>query len=232
MTVTPVVQKVQNTLLTLNAAHPTVRDGVRDVQEMHRLVMSGVTGLPQGTRTARAERAVLFSTRSNPDSTISMVVQSDTPFDPSVVPAGALTGPAQSWERHLTFTTEAPYWFELVAAPTKAVMRGGKATGARGARVAILDPDEQVAWLHRVAERSGFTVNQVNVAESSELRSARKSLPRAQRAHPDASFLIRTTRFVGVLTVTDPVVFADTIRAGVGKGKAYGAGLLLTRSTQ
>jgi len=44
-------------------------------------------------------------------------------------------------------------------------------------------------------------------------------------------FNISTVVFTGQLTITDPNSVAAGIRTGIGPGKAYGAGLLLTQRT-
>lgn len=51
----------------------------------------------------------------------------------------------------------------------------------------------------------------------------------AQHAEKKGRLRFSTVDFSGVLRVTDPVAFADTLVLGVGHAKAFGCGLLLVR---
>jgi CRISPR system Cascade subunit CasE len=99
--------------------------------------------------------------------------------------------------------------FRLEANPT--VTRQGKRHGLR--RV-----DEQLLWLHRQAEKFGFTVVGVTVS-----RIERRSFWKRGADRPIVLFAVR---FDGHLQVRDPKRLREGIVRGIGHGKALGLGLL------
>lgn len=207
------------TLLTLDATHPRVRVALLDVQHMHRLVMTGYpdTG-SEGS--ARASLGVLYAADPDPrDDTLRVIVQSPH--------AGEWGAPEWLRDEPTTWTmpdlVEGRYAFHLTANPTRR---------ARETRqvVALTRPDEQIDWLHRKADASGLTIHDATALPGPSLRSSSKSLPRAQRRHPGDEFRIAPVTYRGTLTVTDPDTATTARNTGIGRGKAYGCGLLLTHA--
>lgn len=79
------------------------------------------------------------------------------------------------------------------------------------------DPKVRQAWLARQALRHGFEV--ITVHCTSELARVSDQSGR--------DFRLDSTDFTGVLKVTDPSVFGNALRSGVGStGKAFGFSLL------
>lgn len=217
------------TSLTLDGRHPRVRHGVVDCHHMHTLVMSGFLNIVPNGRQARSELAVLYATRANRDSTISVIVQSALPPSWNDLHAGTgIIGEPHTWVPHQPQVGDT-YAFQLTASPNQAT--GPKGQGQRRKRRFISDPAAQTEWLTRRSESSGFAFDPAAVTATSNqmMHSDHKSLPPARRSHPNSVFKLGTTTYIGTLAVTDATTFADALREGIGPGKAYGCGLLLTR---
>ena len=111
--------------------------------------------------------------------------------------------------------------FRLNANPVKAVKAKDGERDSRGTVCAHVTVDQQLAWLAEHAERNGFSLNdgEYTVVRSEWLRFCKG----AERAKP---VTIRSVTFEGILTVTDAELFRGALTAGIGKGKAFGLGLL------
>ena len=109
--------------------------------------------------------------------------------------------------------------FRLTANPTVSVPGAG---GKRGRVKAITIAAHQREWLMRQAQRHGFLLaqDQFDVVRS-EWRVFRNK---------GRTVSILAATFEGVLTVTDPQAFAAALSEGIGRGKAYGMGLLTVMS--
>lgn len=125
--------------------------------------------------------------------------------------------------------------FRLTANPVKSLHRPGQ----RGKTVPHVTEDQQIAWLLDRTPRHGFEIRGVPSSgpggEAPDVRVTRRA-DLGFGKHDDAGpggrrrVTLRQARFDGTLRVTD----ADALRAamvqGIGRGKAYGCGLLTLRS--
>jgi CRISPR system Cascade subunit CasE len=205
----------------------TARAMVLDAQQLHRTVMAGfLDRIPDGWDGVRRDLAVLYSTRPNRDGTIHILVQSPQLPDWRRLDDGALTTPAETWAVDLAHTAGQQLHFELHAAPSRTVRR----TDGRRQRRTLHSPEEQLDWLQRHGERGGYRIDHADTGWLAQLRSEEKSQPAAQRVSVHDVFVIRPVRYTGQLIVTDPDLFSQTLVDGVGPGKAYGCGLLLTKT--
>ena len=109
--------------------------------------------------------------------------------------------------------------FRLAANPVVNVPQGD---GKRGKVKAITIAAHQREWLVRQAERSGFLLapNQFDVVQN-EWRIFRNK---------GRTISLLCTVFEGILTVSDAAQFIETLQKGIGRGKAYGMGLLTIMS--
>lgn len=230
MTDTTAPATVYQTLLTLDGNHRDVRNAVLDTHHMHNLVMSGYRNLvPDGWDQVRQALNVLFAVRPNRDNTLSLIAQSTQAPDWTDIPDDALTTAPNTWSIPTATTAGQRLWFDLRANPTR---RTPAKPPARGRNVAITGRGNQLDWLHRQGERHGFKLVVADAVPGLTLRSEAKSLPVEQRQHAKAVFTVKMTHFTGVLEVTDPDQFTVARVKGIGRAKAYGCGLLLTRSTE
>ena len=99
--------------------------------------------------------------------------------------------------------------FRLRANPT--FRRAGK-------RLAWLREEDQIAWLARKADGSGFRIISVTVIPEGFQDAVRDRTGDKMRHF--------AVRFDGLLQVTDPTRFLETLRRGIGPAKAFGFGLL------
>ncbi len=110
------------------------------------------------------------------------------------------------------------YLFKLTAYPTKSI-KDGVAPGERG-RVVVLPEKDWLDWLHRKGSNHGFEVVKAN-------RPKRLGVVRPYRKRDRSVHYKFAVEFEGVLRPTDTERFAESIIGGIGRGKAYGLGLLL-----
>lgn len=101
--------------------------------------------------------------------------------------------------------------FRLRANPT--VKRKGKLLG-------LLKQEDQLAWLRRKAAQGGFALVSVRMIPEGIMRS-RKTVK--NQSNDMSHFAVC---FDGLLQVQDPNAFYNTLAAGIGRGKAFGFGLL------
>lgn len=99
--------------------------------------------------------------------------------------------------------------FRLRANPT--FRRAGK-------RLAWLREEDQIHWLDRKADQSGFRIISITVVPEGFQKATRSENKQQMRHY--------AVRFDGILQVTDPEAFLQALRRGIGSGKAFGFGLL------
>lgn len=111
------------------------------------------------------------------------------------------------------------YEFRLWASPT--VQR--HIYNGRGKRHNIVGVPAQLEWLHRQAERGGFTVMDANIRQSFSIGGdPKRATHEAKQSIPHVG-----VEFEGLLRVEDSVAFRKTLRQGIGRAKVFGFGLLL-----
>ena len=107
------------------------------------------------------------------------------------------------------FLTHAQYRFETVVAPMKRVRNRARA---------IHDEAKIVQWfLDNASQKWGFEVAPHAV-----------SLEQTQQIYINGKHktFVKQAKLSGVLTVTDPAVFANSFYNGIGRQKTFGCGLL------
>lgn len=105
--------------------------------------------------------------------------------------------------------------FRLVANPTVSRSREGE----RGRVYAHITPFYQKQWLLERSERHGFSLAEKDV------QVVQSRWQRFMKGGKRQVSLLAVT-YEGVLTVTDPDLMRATLTEGIGRGKAYGMGLL------
>jgi CRISPR system Cascade subunit CasE len=100
---------------------------------------------------------------------------------------------------------------------------------SNGKRIAITDSQEQVEWLLRKGQLSGFVVlpdpfaidgYAITVIDEGKFHGVK-------RKHVTSNKLTHAgVRYEGTLEVTDVQLFVDALRNGIGPAKAYGFGLM------
>lgn len=240
--------------LHLNPRHPAIAGALADVHWMHRHIMSGwahytetndfFTGTHTGHPNHRASLGILFAvSRPRPNGDIIILTQAHQPPDWKLAAdTAATTGTLMAGRRGHTnprkwvwtdALTEDPVdtirtiepadtriAFELRGAPTK----------KRGAVRRNLDGNHADNWAIARLRAAGLTLTQPILGELPvQLLSPTKTdRTRKQQKH-GGTFRIDTLRWQGTATITDHTAYTDALSSGIGSGKAYGCGLLLTK---
>ncbi len=115
--------------------------------------------------------------------------------------------------------------FRLLANPTKRFSRNSREKDGQpvaerwvGKRVPV-PAEELYEWLARRADTAGFSI----VKDSTTVQPGYVYV---NKTPSDTGHRLRSVRYDGTLTVTDPARFRDTLVRGIGPGKAFGFGLL------
>jgi len=121
--------------------------------------------------------------------------------------------------------------FRLLANPTKKIDTIGKEErlghtqeelrklkGRHGRRVPV-DADQLYQWLAGKAESGGFSIDEGSTTVQPTYIYVNKT------RNGDGQRL-RSVRYDGILKITDPARFQETLIRGIGPGKAFGFGLL------
>ena len=109
--------------------------------------------------------------------------------------------------------------FRLTANPTTSVKSANP--GVRGTVHAHITPEHQISWLKEQGINHGFSIipEDVYVMSNRWLQFHKGG----ERKHP---VTLLAVTFEGILQVTDSACFRETLTHGIGRGKAFGLGLL------
>lgn len=107
--------------------------------------------------------------------------------------------------------------FRLTANPTISKKKTEDAT--RGKVMAHITVGHQEEWLADRAEKHGFKL------DADEFQVT-KSRTYSFRKHGERRVTLLSVTYDGILTVVDPEKFRESMISGIGRGKAYGNGLL------
>ncbi len=115
--------------------------------------------------------------------------------------------------------------FRLTANPTKSridpVSHGDKCSLKRGKVQACSTVDFQEMWLRQRAEKHGFILPEDGVTIT-----ASRWLHFVKGNSTDRTVSLLSVTYEGVLQVTDVKLFRCLLTEGIGRGKAYGLGLM------
>lgn len=186
-----------DSLLVLDPRHPARRRDLADCQEMHRTVMSGYGR-------ERAEAGVLWRLDGE-----RVRVRSQAGPDWSRLPPGA-----RCVEQGPSAPPAGILRLRLCAVVSVSSIRSD---ARRGQRRAILDPEERRAWLDRRCEDAGLRLLDatmgLDVVRHGTRGAGRICLPGVEWSL--------------VATVGDAAAFARAWADGIGRGRAYGFGMLV-----
>jgi CRISPR system Cascade subunit CasE len=216
--------------LILNSRDPQVRRDLSRPYEMHRTLWSA---FPEGD-----PGRVLFRVDTDRSGAPPFVlVQSD--FRPEWKRLAErspdyLLAPPDLKELHPAFFPSQRLRFRLRANPTKRVAAKNERLGGvmAGKRVALVHENDQITWLLRKGEAGGFRIpgQWITADNIDPMPNFRVDvIPEGwvhcdKKGHSDGRFY--AVRFDGLLEVTDPDLFLQTITDGVGAAKGFGFGLL------
>jgi CRISPR system Cascade subunit CasE len=198
--------------LTICTTSPQVLRALGDLHALHRLVLRGFPDAEEGG-TGR----VLYrlESRQSPRDTPTLIVQSEKQPDWSPLKDLVVAQGPKVWEPE--FSVGQKLQFRLRATPTKKTFFGPESRHPGHRRVALTKEQEQRDWFLRKASEAGFEVLSLRLTTIG-WQGGQKSDGANLRHHG--------VDFEGVLTVTDPVLFAEALAAGIGAAKGFGFGLL------
>ena len=115
-------------------------------------------------------------------------------------------------------TAGSRWQFRLTANPT--VSRKKNPGDDRGKVMAHVTVAHQEQWLAERAAANGFSL------EAGEYRVTKSRIYKFQKQGRSRPVTLLSVTFDGILTVADPEKFRGALLSGIGRGKAYGNGLL------
>ena len=111
-------------------------------------------------------------------------------------------------------------------------LRANACVARNGKRLGLLRLEEQETWVERKGKRHGFSLLELAPFDLSEspqkrvyVRISQEQMLRGNQ-HSGNAIQIFSVLYDGILTVTEPDSFRDTLQTGIGHGKAMGLGLL------
>jgi CRISPR system Cascade subunit CasE len=109
------------------------------------------------------------------------------------------------------------YHFRLTANPTKAIRNEN---GERGTVAAHITAGFQKEWLLKQSEKHGFALDEdaFNVVQN--------KWHKFRKGSTKHSVSLFSVTYEGILTVADAELFRTVLTHGIGRGKAYGMGML------
>jgi CRISPR system Cascade subunit CasE len=174
--------------------------------------------------TRRTDSGFLFRVDPQPSGRAVILVQSAVKPDWDYAfhnAAHLLAAPPETKTVKARFELGQHFRFSLLANPTKRLRKEshdspGRAVDEKwvGKRVAVKS-DGFENWLSRRAQHAGFQVTQ--------LADIQRGYVYVNKGEP---LRYRSAQYDGILEVTDPDRFGDTLIRGVGPAKAFGFGLL------
>lgn len=210
------MRSVWRSLLVLSVSNPVADRWISNPYHVHQRMMMAFDGLDPGRVLWRRDKTKsgtdLLTVQAGVEASWEQVFQ-DLPI---------VTQIRQS-RVTLHLGSDQEYLFRLTACPTKST-KEGVARGQRG-RVVILPPDAWSDWLAKKSLMHGFEVVK-------EKQPVKLGLSRPYRRKDKSTHIKLAVEFAGVLRPTDTARLAETIISGIGRGKAYGLGLLLHSPVQ
>lgn len=195
--------------LQLDIANPSVRQALRDCQDMHRNIMKA---FDQSRETVQ----MLYRLVERIDCILLYVFSSVQPYWDHVIKNGyVLQDMKDISSLNTLYGNGSVLHFDLLACPSKKVSANGKKNSSR---VMLKTAEERDAWLKRQAAKYGFEVLQCVQPTVDKQISGKRG---------DNAVLFTAVEFEGVLRITDAELFWKSYAKGIGPEKAYGTGLLM-----
>ncbi len=202
------------TKLIVNPGHPRARHDLRDVHLMHQ-TMTKLACPPDFGPSSRSAAGLLYRIEHTSAGVV-VLAQSRTAIDPTQLPAGFAHGGSRDLGPLLShLTTGIQVRYRIVANPTK---RSPVHESAKRGELRPLVGEEALTWWQRKADEAGLELTAAEIIDTNKLTGTR-SKNRQQ-------IVITATTIEGVATVNTPHLVRGSILSGIGRGRAYGCGLL------
>ncbi|MDF5820572.1 type I-E CRISPR-associated protein Cas6/Cse3/CasE [Corynebacterium felinum] len=110
------------------------------------------------------------------------------------------------------------YSFRLTANPVKDTL----CEDGKKRRVPLFREEDQVNWLLTRSAKNGFSASNDEGAPTFAITESRQ----VRFRHDNSTVTLQKCTFEGVLSVSDPQLLRNALVSGIGKGKAYGLGMI------
>lgn len=195
------------TKIGLDIREPHVLQCLSDCNAMHKAVM-------RYFKTTREEAGALFRLNENRGGYDLYILSKKRPSDKADNPGMRVLGTGDVSGLENRFVPGASFRFDMIVNPTN---RKSNRKIKNRRRNFLKNPSERLNWLYRKAEQNGFVIESVKEIRG-ELLTGKKDNHTIKTA---------STRYVGILTISDGELFRKAWESGIGAGKSYGAGMLL-----
>ncbi|MGQ9779981.1 MAG: type I-E CRISPR-associated protein Cas6/Cse3/CasE [Bacillota bacterium] len=226
--------------LILNPKSRAVRHDLADCQGLHRTLLRAFPARTERTSGARESFGVLYRLETDRVTGLPrMYVQSLEKPDWSRLPKDFLleaTEPKPLDDKYERLSDGMVLRFTLKANPTRKTgtsLKSQRLAGLKenGRRIFISRPEDQIEWLRRKGVQGGFELVSVRVnpdVPDVDVRPDNKVRGRRRSEQNDSlqELTFGSVVFEGHLRITDATAFRETLKKGIGSGKAYGFGLL------
>jgi CRISPR system Cascade subunit CasE len=202
------------TKLVANPAHRDVQRDLADIQRMHSTITT-LACRPDFGPSTRAAAGLLYRVEHT-STGVQILMQSATQPSADRLSAGydiARTADLGPLMHHLHDGLNIRY--RITTNPIKNVFQRGQ----RGTHQPLHGDDANV-WWHNKATLAGLTNITIHSTTSAKLTGKRNKPPK------DVRITLHTTTFEGIATIADNDTLQLAILNGIGRGRAYGCGLL------
>ena len=198
--------------LMLNIDHPSVRQALRNCQDMHKNLMQAFCG-------TREEAGMLYRLEKKANAYEIYVLSKQQPDWEKTYENGYRCIGVKDISALKELCHEgSDFRFVLRACPAKKVQ--GESKNSR--RVFLTSEQERTEWLNRQAKKYGFKLLELHETVMRDSVAGSKGADR---------ICYRSVDFSGVICIEESASFWESFCCGIGSGKAYGLGMmLLTRS--
>lgn len=228
-----------HSILHLDARHALARTAVLDPHAMHRTVMSGFYGwVEPEARDARSQMGILHTwsldLRNN---ALLLIVQSRIQPDWSSIPGSALAEKPTCINVDQIIRRGDSVGFRAIVNPARErVVAVDTPHGREAQKKRVSDTNSQHArkWFATRLQAEGAEkigpggVRRIGATCDPD-RLDVKILPKLAFPDRQQGMKLGRAEIKGTLIVTEPSAFAEALSEGIGKARAYGAGLILTR---
>jgi CRISPR system Cascade subunit CasE len=227
--------------LIVNVRDRVARQDLGDVHQLHRTILGAFPQAPDSD-TARQHFGILFRAEPIPDQPLLARILVQSSYEPtwSHLSPGYLAPAPDDRGNPAVRPLDGEYErlvagmmlrFRLRANPTQRISQNNQQQDEkwRGKRVELRREEDQLRWIGRKAEHSGFRLLSIAtrpdlvdvcISPQAKVIGVRSNEPTRPRMTFGAAL------FEGLLQVQDVDRFRHTLMTGVGSGKAYGFGLL------
>lgn len=191
------------TQLKMDLLHPSIRQALKDRQDLHRDLSQSFQGNFLYRVTGSRQPELLVLSENEPD------------LERLEKRGLARKGSQDVSPLQDKYQNGSILHFNLLAAPSKKKKEDGRENSRR---VFLATPELRAEWLKHQGEKYGFEMLEAHEPSAETVISiSRKSGP----------FIISAVEFAGVLKIADSPKFWKSWEKGIGPEKAYGLGLML-----